>query len=112
MKNVPLDLAKSVAAVFGLAGFAVACVSGLAWGMSATGTLWRGLVALTVCYVVGTIAGSVLEKLVREVNTQYEKDRPIPKLIGPGGAGGQATTGGGGGGGGSTGGEGDYEVVE
>jgi hypothetical protein len=109
MKNVPLDLAKSVAAVFALSGFSVACVSGLLWEMSATAVMWRGLVAMAVCFVVGSIAGSVLERLVKEHNTKYEASRPVPQLLRPAS---QSTTGGGGSGGRATGGEGDDGASE
>jgi hypothetical protein len=109
MKNVPLDLAKSVAAVFALAGFSVACVSGLVWEISATNVLWRGLIAMAVCFAVGSIAGSVLERVVREHNKYYEASKPVPQLLRTGA---QSTTGGGGGGDRAMGGDGDFELVE
>lgn len=109
MKDVPLDLAKSVAAVFALAGFSVACVSGLLWEMSATASMWRGLVAMTVCFVVGSIAGSVLERMVKDHNSKYEASKPVPQLLRPAS---QSTTGGGGAGARATGGEGDDDASE
>ncbi len=109
MKNVPLDLAKSVAAVFALAGFAVGCISGLLWEMSATAAMWRGLVAMAVCFVVGSIAGAVLERLVREHNKSYEANKPLPQLLRPAS---QSTTGGGGGGARAIGGEDELDGQE
>jgi hypothetical protein len=109
MRNVPLDLAKSVAAVFALAGFAVACVSGLLWEMSATAAMWRGLVAMAVCFAVGSIAGAVLERVVREHNKSYEANKPLPQLLRPAS---QSTTGGGGGGARAMGGDGELDGQE
>jgi hypothetical protein len=83
MKTVPVNLAKSVAGVFALAGFLVAVTSGLIWGLDATSVLMRALIALGVCYVVGTIAGEMLESLARDANKQYEEQRPIPALLRP-----------------------------
>lgn len=109
MKDVPIDLAKSVAAVFALAGFAVACVSGLVWEMSASDVLWRGLTAMAVCFVVGSIAGAVLERVVKEHNSTYEANKPVPQLLR---AAAQSTTGGGGGGARASGGENAVDGVE
>jgi cation transporter-like permease len=106
MKNVRFDLVRSSGAMFGLAGFAVACVSGLLWEMSATATLSRGLAAIVVCHFVGSIAGSVLEKLVREHNAAYEASKAIPQLLRIANGDAQTTTGGGGGKGRAIGGDG------
>jgi hypothetical protein len=62
LKHSPTQL---VGATFAFAAFSVAIVSGLLGGNSATGTVFRAIVAMAVCYIVGSIVGMVCEYVIR-----------------------------------------------
>jgi hypothetical protein len=59
---------RVIASIFGLSAFSVAVLSGLAAGASATGTLVRAVVALMIFHVVGTVVGSLIERMARSVS--------------------------------------------
>lgn len=75
-----MDEAKSIAAIFGLTGFAVAVVSGLASGGDASTTLSRALIALPICFAVGLLAGWAIRAAVTEHVGDYRNGNPIPSV--------------------------------
>lgn len=87
-----MDLSKPVGAVFALAAAATALCAALIDGAPATGAVLYALIALMVCYMVGCIAGAILDRMVRDVNAQYEQDNPVPDAMRPGAADARART--------------------
>jgi hypothetical protein len=81
-----MDVSKSVGAVFALAAAATALCAALIDGAPATGAVLHALIALLVCYAIGSVAGAVLGRVVRDVNDKYERDNPVPEAIRPGAA--------------------------
>lgn len=75
-----MDEAKSIAAIFGLTGFAVAVVSGLASGGDASTTLSRALIVLPICFAVGLLAGWAIRAAVMEHVGDYRDVNPIPSV--------------------------------
>lgn len=75
-----VDLAKAIASIFGFAGFTVSTTSAFLAGSDAQHALADALVALVVCYIVGTICGSVVVRVIVEHNEEYEKANPIPEV--------------------------------
>ncbi len=57
---------KSIAGIFGIAGFSIALIAGLAVGNDAKQVLITAIICLIVCNVVGVLAGAVLDRVVRE----------------------------------------------
>ena len=70
--------ARVVSAAFALSGFTVALVSGLGAGNTSSQVLFRALLALFVCHFIGTIIGSMLDRLINEHEARYRKANPIP----------------------------------
>jgi len=62
----PTEATKLIAAVFGLAGFAVACLSGIAVGKAGVDALINGMLSMILCYFLGWIAGAVGESVIRD----------------------------------------------
>lgn len=69
---------KVVAGSFGLSAFAVAVIAGLGAGNTASDVLIRALVAMVVCYFIGTLLGGVGERTVSEHVRQYIEGRVVP----------------------------------
>ncbi len=57
---------KSIAGIFGIAGFSIALIAGLAAGNDAKRVLITAIVCLIVCNLVGVLAGAILDRVVRE----------------------------------------------
>jgi hypothetical protein len=68
---------RVIGGCLGLAAFAVAIVSGLSSGAEATDILTRAIVALFVCYLIGTLVAMAMNVAVRENVAQYERDHPF-----------------------------------
>lgn len=68
---------KIIGVCAGLTGFAVATIAGLAAENQADHVLLRALVAMAGCQVVGWIAGTVCERIVREALREYRAANPI-----------------------------------
>jgi hypothetical protein len=64
MKSVNAGPARVIAACFAMSAFAVAVISGAATGNPAAQILLRALVAMTVCYPVGLIAGLICARVI------------------------------------------------
>lgn len=71
------SLPKMIAAVLSLAGFAIACIAGLAAGAEPIGVLWNALVAMAACMVVGLGLGLAADSVVREYVRAYRDAHPL-----------------------------------
>jgi hypothetical protein len=69
--------ARLIASCFGLSGFAVAVVAGMAAGNSGSRVLSVALCSLIICHIVGLCAGLIGERIVEEYMKQYRAARPI-----------------------------------
>jgi len=72
--------AKVVATVFALSAFAVAVIAGLYAGNAAGTVLWRAIIAMLVCQVLGMFAGSLIERIITEHAARYSAEHPVPRL--------------------------------
>lgn len=52
---------------------------GIAVRNPAETVLWRAIIAMGVCYVVGQVAGSVAQQAVQSHIDKYKKLNPIPE---------------------------------
>jgi hypothetical protein len=71
---------KSVSGACGLAGFAVAILSGLAADNPASVILTRALVAMVVCYAVGVFVGMLASRAVRQATIAHAEVKPAPAI--------------------------------
>jgi hypothetical protein len=62
----PTEAKKLIAALFALAGFAVACWTSLSVGKAALDGLINAMLSMIVCHWMGLIAGEIGEWTVRE----------------------------------------------
>ena len=69
--------AKTVAGCLGLAGFAIALLSGLASGTEAHVVFSRAIASMFVCFLVGYVIGVVGERAVDEAADQYRQEHPV-----------------------------------
>ncbi len=72
--------AKVVSVTFAMSAFVVALIAGLAAGNSPFQVLVRALVAMFVCQVIGTLAGEVVARIVREHEERYREANPVPLI--------------------------------
>jgi len=63
--------ARLIASCFGLAGFAVAVVAGMASGNEGSRILMVALCSLILCHIVGLVAGLIGESIVNEYMKNY-----------------------------------------
>jgi hypothetical protein len=66
-----------IAAVLAHAGFAIACIAGLAAGADPVGVLWNALGAMAACLLVGLGLGLVADAVVREYVRAYRDAHPL-----------------------------------
>lgn len=69
--------ARVIASCFALIGFAAALVVGVAAGNETETVLWRGTVAMAVCWFVGRFIGGIAQQTTEESIEQYKKAHPI-----------------------------------
>lgn len=60
-----------------LAGFALSIILGLAARNTTETILWRALVAMTICYLVGSLIGLIGHRTIQESVEQYKQAHPI-----------------------------------
>ena len=72
--------ARVISSVFGLMGFTTALLVGLIAGNPGITILYRAMLAMAICAVVGRVIGMVGELSVREFLKKYKQDRPMPKV--------------------------------
>ncbi len=68
---------RLIASSFGLGGFAVAIVSGMAVGNPTGRILTVAIISMIACHILGLIAGAVGEKVVNDYIVQYRAARPL-----------------------------------
>lgn len=69
-----------IAAIFGLAGFALAAVCGLLAGNPASDVVFRSIIAMIACRLVGSGAAACINHVLEEHLGNYIGSRPIPKV--------------------------------
>jgi hypothetical protein len=69
-----------IATIFSLSGFALAAVSGLIAGNPATDVVFRSIIAMIACRLVGIGAAACVNHVIEEHLRNYVDSRPIPKL--------------------------------
>jgi len=69
--------ARLIASCFGLSGFAVAVVAGLAAENPGGHILTVALVSMILCHIVGLGAGMIGERVVEDYVNQYRAARPV-----------------------------------
>lgn len=72
--------ARVFSSVLGLMGFVTSLLVGLFVGNPGITILYRAMLAMAVCAVVGRIIGMVGEISVREFLRTYKHDRPMPEV--------------------------------
>jgi putative Mn2+ efflux pump MntP len=68
---------KVIGACAGLTAFAIALVAGLAADNPAEDVLFRALIALVACQLIGGLVGMVGERTVREAIREYQSSHPV-----------------------------------
>jgi uncharacterized protein YneF (UPF0154 family) len=71
---------KIISGVMGLLGFATAALVGLWAGNPGVMILWRALLAMVVCSLLGRVLGYVGYVCVREFLDNYKDENPIPEM--------------------------------
>lgn len=71
---------KVISGIMGLTGFVTACAVGIVVGNPGITILWRAIIAMIVCAMIGRVLGAIGEVAVREFITQYKAQRPIPQM--------------------------------
>jgi|GEM_PF-2965208 len=69
---------RTIACALALAGFGAACIAGLAAQVPASQTLTRAVIALVVCYLVGTLLGGAFRVLIEEHLAAHRRRHPRP----------------------------------
>ena len=69
---------KVIAAIFALAGFAVAVIAGLAAGNASSRVLVCALTGMLVCHMLGLGVGAIGERIVSDHLGTYRAGRPVP----------------------------------
>ena len=68
---------KLIASSLALIAFAAAVIAGLVVDNPATVILWRALLAMFTCYVVGSALGAVAQRALDEHVDQYKRAHPL-----------------------------------
>lgn len=63
---------RGIAAILGLAAFAVAVLSGLLAGNPGIVVLWNAVVAMVICQVSGMLIGAAASKTIDQHMTEYK----------------------------------------
>ncbi len=70
------SLSHAVAGAFGLTGFAVAGIAGMAAGNSAGRVLLTSVAAMVACNLIGGAMGGIFERLVEKHLDEYRRKHP------------------------------------
>jgi len=77
-KGVLTIPSRVIAACFALVGFAAAALVGTFMGNPGTTVLWRAILVMAACWLVGRAVGWIAHQAVREHIDNYKENRPIP----------------------------------
>ena len=69
---------RVIAACFALVGFAAAAIVGAVAGNPMATVLWRGLIVMGACWLIGRLVGLVMTRAVQEHIDTYKRSHPIP----------------------------------
>lgn len=72
-------LSRVVGTSTALTAFAVAVVAGMTAGNAAGRTLLVAIVSMFICHILGSIVGSVAERVINEHLTAYRAANPVPE---------------------------------
>jgi hypothetical protein len=61
--------------------FAAAMVVGVVVGNPAETVLWRAIIALASCWIVGYLVGRVLQRTAEDYVRRYKESHPIPETV-------------------------------
>jgi hypothetical protein len=76
-----IDPYRTIPPLVALTGFAISVVAGLAAGNPGTSVLWRALLAMIACLVVGELIAMVLRAIAKQEGKAYATRKPIPPLM-------------------------------
>lgn len=76
---------RMIASCFALCGFAVALLAGMDASVTTASALLRAIVALAVCYMIGTVIGAAGEACIAESFSDYSRRNPAPDPLIPAG---------------------------
>lgn len=76
--------ARVVAATFALAAFCVAAMAGLLVGNPPATVLFRAVAAMGVCWIVGSIVGTIAQQLVSDEILAHRVRNPVENVVLPG----------------------------
>lgn len=71
---------RVIAATLGLSGFAVAIIAGVTAGNEPTLVMFRALVAMIACYVLGVAVGGVFKHVLDAHIVEHTRTHPIPDV--------------------------------
>lgn len=74
---------RVIAACFALVGFAAAVIVGAVAGNPMATVLWRGLLVMGACWLIGWLVGLVATRVVQEHIDAYKQKHPIPDDTAP-----------------------------
>ncbi|MEM7623940.1 MAG: hypothetical protein AAF235_12150 [Planctomycetota bacterium] len=70
----------AVASSLALGAFTVAIIAGLAAGSEPIGVLWRAIISMVACYLVGVGLGAMGIRAVKEHVEAHAASNPIPDV--------------------------------
>lgn len=70
--------ARVIASCFAIVGFVASCVTGLMAANRAETIIWRAMLVMGACYVVGRLVGHVTQRTLDAHIAQYKLDHPMP----------------------------------
>jgi len=79
-----LRTARIVSATFALAAFCVASLTGVLVGNPADAVLVRAIAAMGVCWVVGSVVGSIAQGLIARELEAHRLRNPADEVVLPG----------------------------
>lgn len=69
---------RVIPACFALAGFAAAAIVGGFAGNDAVTVLWRALLVMAACWLIGRVVSHILQRTISEHIDQHKQRNPIP----------------------------------
>lgn len=79
-----LHSGRVIAVTFALAAFCVAAMAGLMVGNPPVMVLWRAIMALVVCWLIGAVIGGFAQHLVAVEIEAHRLRHPVKDMVLPG----------------------------
>jgi len=70
--------ARVIASCFGLLGFIAAIIVGIAAGNPFVTILWRAILVMLACWIVGRVIGSIMQSTIEDHIAKLKEQQPIP----------------------------------